>query len=115
VRPQGPALIFMNYKGLMDDQRTLTHEMGHAINFYLMGAAWLSHCAGTNTMEIPSTFNEELFVDYALENYDEDTALAILADCVSDYENYFTFQPMITEFENRAHELCRQSLRAARA
>jgi oligoendopeptidase F len=107
---QQPALIFMNYKGLIGDQKTLTHEMGHAINFFLMGnnVDYL-YCAGTEyEMEIPSTFNEELFVDYALENYDEDTARAILAGTVSDYENYFTFQPMITEFENEAHELCRQ-------
>jgi len=106
-----PALIFINYKGLMSDQKTLAHEMGHAINFYLMGnnVDYL-YCAGTEyEMEIPSTFNEELFVDYALENYDQDTALAILAETVSDYENYFTFQPMITEFENKAHELCRQN------
>jgi len=105
-----PALIFMNYKGLMQDQKTLTHEMGHAINFYLMGSnVDYLYCAGTEyEMEIPSTFNEELFVDYALKNYDQDTALAILAESVSDYENYFTFQPMITEFENKAHELCRQ-------
>jgi oligoendopeptidase F len=105
-----PALIFMNYKGLMDDQKTLTHEMGHAINFYLMGnnVDYL-YCAGIEyEMEIPSTFNEELFVDYALENYDQDTALAILAASISDYENYFTFQPMITEFENKAHELCQE-------
>jgi len=107
---QRPALIFMNYKGLMQDQKTLTHEMGHAINFYLMGnTVDYLYCAGTEyEMEIPSTFNEELFVDYALKNYDQDTALAILAESVSDYENYFTFQPMITEFENRVHELCRQ-------
>lgn len=105
-----PALIFMNYNGLMDDQKTLTHEMGHAINFYLMGnnVDYL-YCMGTEyEMEIPSTFNEELFVDYALENYDQDTALAILAESISDYENYFAFQAMITEFENKAHELCRQ-------
>ncbi|MDD1751039.1 MAG: M3 family oligoendopeptidase [Methanothrix sp.] len=105
-----PALIFMNFKGLMNDQKTLTHEMGHAVNFYLMGnnVDYL-YCAGTEyEMEIPSTFNEELFVDYALKNYDQDTALAILAETVSGYENYFTFQPMITEFENKAHELCRQ-------
>jgi len=106
-----PALIFINYKGLMSDQKTLAHEMGHAINFYLMGnnVDYL-YCAGTEyEMEIPSTFNEELFVDYALENYDQDTALAILAETIRDYENYFTFQPMITEFENKAHELCRQN------
>jgi oligoendopeptidase F len=93
-----PAMIFLNYKGLIDDQRTITHEMGHAINFYLMSnnVDYL-YCKGTEyEMEIPSTFNEELFVDYALKSYDHDTALAILADTVSDYENYFTFQPMIT-------------------
>ena len=105
-----PALIFMNYKGLIDDQRTLTHEMGHAINFYLMGRnVDYLYCTGTEyEMEIPSTFNEELFVDHALASYDQDTALAILADSIADYVNYFTFQPMITEFENAAHQLCRQ-------
>lgn len=107
---QRPALIFMNYKGLMDDQRTFTHEMGHAINFYLMGKnVDYLYCGGTEyEMEIPSTFNEELFVDYALKNYDQDTALAILAGAVNGYDNYFTFQPMITEFENKAHGLIRQ-------
>jgi oligoendopeptidase F len=105
-----PALIFMNYKGLIDDQRTLTHEMGHAINFYLIGGnVDYLYCTGTEyEMEIPSTFNEELFVDYALANYDQDTALAVLADSINDYVNYFTFQPMITEFEDAAHDLCRQ-------
>jgi len=105
-----PALIFMNFNGLMDEQKTLTHEMGHAINFYLMGnnVDYL-YCDGTEyEMEIPSTFNEELFVDWALKNYDRDTALAILAESISDYDNYFTSQPMVTEFENRAHELYRQ-------
>lgn len=105
-----PALIFMNFNGLMDEQKTLTHEMGHAINFYLMGnnVDYL-YCDGTEyEMEIPSTFNEELFVDWALKNYDRDTALAILAETISDYDNYFTSQPMVTEFENRAHELYRQ-------
>ncbi len=104
-----PALVFLNYKGLIDDQRTITHEMGHAINFYLMGKSVdYLYCGGTEyEMEIPSTFNEELFVDYALKNYDKDTALAILAETVGDYENYFTFQPMITEFENNAHARCR--------
>ena len=52
-----PAMIFLNYKGLIDDQRTITHEMGHAINFYLMGnnVDYL-YCRGTEyEMEIPST------------------------------------------------------------
>ena len=47
-------------------------------------------------------------MDYALANYDRETALAVLADSINDYVNYFTFQPMITEFEDAAHDLCRQ-------
>jgi oligoendopeptidase F len=102
-----PSLIFLNYKGLIDDRRTIAHEMGHAINFYLMGQSVdYLYCGGTTyEMEIPSTFNEELFVDYAIKNYDRDTAIAVLANQISNYANYFTFQPMITEFENKAHQL----------
>ncbi len=105
-----PALIFLNYKGLIDDKYTIAHEMGHAIDFYLMGQSVdYLYCGGTTyEMEIPSTFNEELFVDYAVENYDKDTAIAVLANHISDYANYFTFQTMITEFEHKAHQLVSQ-------
>lgn len=102
-----PALVFLNYKGLIDDKSTIAHEMGHAIDFYLMGLALdYIYCGGTTyEMEIPSTFNEELFMDYAIKNYDKDTAIAVLAQHIGDYANLFTFQPMITEFEYRAHQL----------
>jgi oligoendopeptidase F len=105
-----PALIFLNYKGLIDDKFTIAHEMGHAIDFYLMGQSVdYLYCGGTTyEMEIPSTFNEELFVDYAIKNYDKDTAEAVLANQISNYANSFTFQTMITEFERKAHELISQ-------
>jgi oligoendopeptidase F len=57
-------------------------------------------------MEIPSTFNEELFVDCVIENSDRDTAVAVLSQHIGEYQNYFSFQPMITEFERNAHQLC---------
>ncbi len=105
-----PALIFLNYNGLIDDKSTIAHEMGHAIDFYLMGQSVdYLYCGGTTyEMEIPSTFDEELFVDYAIKNYDRDTAIAVLANHIGGYANYFTFQPMITEFEQKAHSLVRQ-------
>lgn len=105
-----PALVFLNYNGLIDDKSTIAHEMGHAIDFYLMGQSVdYLYCGGTTyEMEIPSTFNEELFVDYAIENYDRDTAVAVLANHVSGYANLFTFQTMITEFEHKAHQLISQ-------
>lgn len=52
-----PALVFLNYKGLIDDKSTIAHEMGHAIDFYLMGQSLdYLYCGGTiYEMEIPST------------------------------------------------------------
>ena len=106
-----PALVFLNYKGLIDDKSTIAHEMGHAIDFYLMGQSLdYLYCGGTiYEMEIPSTFDEELFVDYAIRNYDRDTAIAVLANHISSYANLFTFQTMITEFEHKAHQLISQN------
>ena len=105
-----PALIFLNYKGLINDKRVLAHEMGHAINMYLMeNSVDFLYCGGSiYEAEIPSTFNEELFVDYAVKNYDKDTAVAVLADQITNYANYFTFQTMISEFEHKAHQLISQ-------
>ncbi|HEY3362642.1 MAG TPA: M3 family oligoendopeptidase [Methanosarcina sp.] len=105
---KSPSLIFMNYDGLIRDQKTLTHELGHAINFYLMSnSVNYLYCSGTiYEMEIPSTFNEELFVDHVVKNSDRDTAVAVLSQQIEDYQNFFTKQPMITEFEYKAHRLC---------
>ncbi len=103
---KSPSIIFMNYDGLIDDKKTITHELGHNINFYLMGnKVDFYYCGGPEyEMEIPSTFNEELFVDYVIENYDKDTAVAVLSQHIGEYQNYFTFQPLITEFEYEAHK-----------
>lgn len=103
---KSPSIIFMNYDGLIDDKKTITHELGHNINFYLMGNnVDFYYCGGPEyEMEIPSTFNEELFVDYVIENYDKDTAVAVLSQHIGEYQNYFTFQPLITEFEYEAHK-----------
>ncbi len=114
---QSPALIFMNYNGLISDQKALTHELGHGIHFYLMGQSvdYLYCNAPVYEMEVPSTFNEELFVDYVVENSDRDTAVAVLSQHVGEYQNYFGFQPMITEFEYKAHSLCAENGNASGA
>ena len=114
---QAPALIFMNYNGLISDQKALTHELGHGIHFYLMGNSvdYLYCVVPVYEMEVPSTFNEELFVDYVVENSDRDTAVAVLSQHVGEYQNYFSFQPMITEFEHQAHQLCAENGNASGA
>ena len=108
---KSPGLIFTNYNGLIRDQKTITHELGHGIHFYLMGNSvdYLYCSCELYEAEIPSTFNEELFVDHVVENSDRDTAIMVLSDQISDYQNYFTRQPMITEFEYKAHQLCAEN------
>jgi oligoendopeptidase F len=105
---KSPSLIFMNYNGIISDQKTLTHELGHGINDYLAGnSVDYLYCSGQiYEMEVPSTFNEELFVDYVIENSEKETAVAVLAQHIAEYQNYFTRQPMITEFEYKTHQLC---------
>ncbi|AKB40517.1 M3 family oligoendopeptidase [Methanosarcina mazei] len=114
---KSPALIFMNYNGIISDQKTLTHELGHGINDYLMdNSVDYLYCSGQiYEMEVPSTFNEELFVDYIIENSDKETAVAVLAQHIGEYQNYFTRQPMITEFEYKAHQLCAEKGKASGA
>ncbi|MGB9928724.1 MAG: M3 family oligoendopeptidase [Methanosarcina sp.] len=108
---KAPALIFMNYNGIISDQKTLTHELGHGINFYLMGnSVDYLYCSGpTYELEIPSTFNEELFVDHVVQNSDKETAVTVLSQQIEEYQNYFTRQPMITEFEYKAHQFCAEN------
>lgn len=108
---KSPALIFMNYNGIIRDQKTITHEVGHGINFYLMGNSvdYLYCSSPIYEMEIPSTFNEELFVDYVIQNSDRDTAVTVLSQHIEEYQNYFTRQPMITEFEYKAHQSCAEN------
>ncbi|MDD1749946.1 MAG: M3 family metallopeptidase, partial [Methanothrix sp.] len=105
-----PSLIFLDYQGLLDDKTTVAHELGHAANDYLMsGNVDYLYC-GYNMYEaeIPSTFNEELIIDYALENYDNDTAIAFLAQQIASYDNLFTTQAMITDYERLVHRLCQE-------
>ncbi len=108
---KSPGLIFINYNGLIRDQKAITHELGHGIHFYLTGNSvdYLYCSYELYEAEIPSTFNEELFVDHVVENSDRDTAIMVLSGQIEDYQNYFTRQPMITEFEYKAHQLCAEN------
>jgi oligoendopeptidase F len=108
---KSPALVFLNYNGIISDQKAITHELGHGINFYLMGnSVDYLYCSGPiYEMEVPSTFNEELFVDYVVQNSDKETAVNVLSQHIGEYQNYFTRQPMITEFEYKAHKFCSEN------
>jgi oligoendopeptidase F len=101
-------LIFLNYNGLISDKKSITRKMGYGFYFYLVynNVDYL-YCDGTTyEMGIPSTFNEELFIDYIINNKSNETVVSMLSQHIEDYYSYFTTQPLITEFEYEAHRLC---------
>ena len=101
-------LIFLNYNGLISDKKSITRNMGYGFYYYLMynNVDYL-HCDGTiYEIGIPCTFNEELFIDYIINNKNNETVIPVLSQHIEDYYSYFTIQPLITEFEYEAHRLC---------
>jgi oligoendopeptidase F len=108
---KAPPLIFLNYNGVIRDQKAITHELGHGANIYLMSnSVDYLYCSGTMyEMEIPSTFNEELFVDHIIESSDREEAVTVLSQHIWEYQNYFSRQTLITDFEHKAHQLCAEN------
>jgi oligoendopeptidase F len=85
-----PALIFLNFKGLLQDEKTITHELGHAINFFSWQFCEYLYRGGPD-YESEIFHIHEGFVDYAIQNYDPDTAVAVLAQQIDSHISYFTF------------------------
>jgi len=71
-----PALVFLNYKGLIDDKSTIAHEMGHAIDFYSWVSRWITSTAVAPFMRWRyHPHSRGAFHGLCDKNYDRDTAL----------------------------------------
>lgn len=101
-------LIFLNYNGLISNKKSITRKMGYGFYFYLQynNVDYLYYGGTTYEMEIPSTFNEELFIDYIINNKSNETVVSMLSQHIEEDYSYFTTQPLIMEFEYEAHRLC---------
>ena len=94
--------VLLNYTGTLDNQFTLAHEMGHAMNSYLshkhqnpIDSNYVIFVA-----EVASTFNEALLMEYLLNKTTDKKERAFLINHYLDqFKGTIYRQTMFAEFE----------------
>jgi len=100
--------LLLNFQGDYDGVSTFAHEWGHGVHTVLATRNQPFATAGYATFvaEMASTINEQLLLDYMIENTSsDDERLAYLGEALEQYRGTFFRQAMFAEFEMRAHEM----------
>ena len=100
--------VLLNYKGTLDNEFTLAHEMGHAIHSYLsnrtqpvIDADYVIFVA-----EVASTCNEALLMQHKLKNTEDKMQRAYLINHFLDqFKGTIYRQTMFAEFELKINEM----------
>lgn len=99
--------ILMNYRGLLRDVFTLTHEAGHSMHSYFSRKAQPYHYANYPIFvaEVASTFNEELLHHYLLQQaHDPQMRAYLLNERIEAIRATLIRQAMFAEFELCIHK-----------
>jgi len=100
--------ILMNYNGTLNAARTLSHEAGHSMHSHFTHK-YQPPIFGSYPIflaEVASTFNEELFNNYLLQNTKDKKQVAYLINSRLEEIRATLFrQVMFAEFELKIHEL----------
>lgn len=106
----GPYIL-LNFNGSFNDIFTVAHEAGHSIHTMLANEN--NGIFNSNytifVAEIASTFNEQLFQDYLMEqDLDHETRLYMLQSACDDLISTFYRQTLFADYEYQAHNLALQ-------
>lgn len=99
--------ILLNWNDLLNDVFTLAHEMGHNMHSYYTGLNQPFVYANYSIFlaEVASTFNENLLLDYLIENADsKDEKLFLLEKYLNNITATVYRQVMFAEFESITYE-----------
>lgn len=99
--------ILMNYKGILRDVSTLSHEAGHSMHSFLSRKHQPYHTAHYPIFvaEVASTFNEELLTQELLRRFTKpEEQLFLLNQKLEDIRGTLFRQTMFAEFELWIHE-----------
>lgn len=104
-----PTYILLNYNGKLNDVLTIAHESGHAIHSEMSKIQNSLNCGyPTSLAEVASTFFEDFVLKEILNDSDEETKFAILAQKLnSDISSIFR-QVAFYNFEKDLHESFRK-------
>jgi oligoendopeptidase F len=98
----------MNYNGTMDHMFTLAHELGHAMHSHYSSKHQPYPTADYTLFvaEVASTFNENLLLNYLLENADDEKQKLVLLDqWINNFLGTVFTQVIFGEFERAAHQM----------
>jgi oligoendopeptidase F len=99
--------ILMNYKGILRDLYTLSHEAGHSMHSLLSRQTQPYHYSdyAIFVAEVASTFNEELLSHTLLQKVQSKEERAfLLCEMIEDIRSTLFRQTMFAEFELFLHE-----------
>lgn len=99
--------VLLNWTDLLNDVFTLAHEMGHNMHSYLTGLNQPYVYANYSIFlaEVASTFNENLLLDYLIENSKtKDEKLFLIEKYLNNITTTVFRQVMFAEFESAVYE-----------
>lgn len=103
----GPYIL-LNHQDTLDSAFTLAHECGHSIHTLYSSENQPYPTRGYRIFvaEIPSTFNEQLFLDYLLKNSDDkELKIQALEQQIDGIVSTFYRQTLFADFEYQAHQM----------
>ena len=105
-----PVYILLNHNGLLDDVRTLAHELGHGINDELIKLSQNSLNFGTpvSTAEVASTFFEDFLIEELMRNVNDETRLSLMVNKLNQDISSIFRQIALYNFEFELHKKIRE-------
>ena len=103
----GPYIL-LNHQDTLDSAFTLAHECGHSIHTLYSSENQPYPTKGYRIFvaEIPSTFNEQLFLDHLLKNSDDkELKIQALEQQIDGIVSTFYRQTLFADFEYQAHKM----------
>jgi len=100
--------ILLNYDQTLDYVSTFAHELGHSMHSVFSSAnqPYNTNDYTTFVAEVASNFNEELLLDYMLQNTtDHNERIALLNQAIVNLTGSFYRQSQFADFELQVHRL----------
>jgi oligoendopeptidase F len=100
--------VLLNWQGTLNDVFTLAHELGHAMHSYLSNKNQPFVYARYKIFvaEVASTVNENLLIDYLMNNTDDENIKAYLVNhYLEEFRGTVYRQVMFAHFERDMHAL----------
>ena len=98
--------VILNFTGVFHDVYVMTHELGHAVNFWFSNRAhpFIDSQPSAMATEAAAMFNEQMLVDYLMKDEGDDMMMLYVLDKnVKGILNGIFSQTMYSEFELEAH------------